>query len=274
MLGSKLAIVVSGATGFIGSHVVECLHQMGHKVIAPVRNIERAKQQPFLKMAELIQINNLEEIVEISEGDCFIHCAWDNVHDVRSDSHLEVCLPEHYLLLKKLIQGQKYAKILVLGTCYEYGKQYGPMKVDAETKPNTPYGKAKDELHKKLRKLDKANNIDLIWARIFYTYGPRQPSKTLISQFDNALERQDEFFNMSFGEQLLDYLPVELVAKQIFDLISSKDGVYNICSGNPKSVRRMLEERMVSKNKFIKLNLGYFPYRADDSFAIWGENID
>ena len=270
MPDSQMAVVVSGATGFIGSHVVDQLQKIDCKVIVPVRNIELAKQQEFLKDAELVHVNNLIEIGKI-KGDNFIHCAWGDVGDVCSSNHLEIYLPEHYYLLKKIIQDQQYKKIIVLGTCFEYGKQYGPMRASTETKPNTPYAKAKDQLHLRLRALKEVEDIDLIWARIFYTYGPRQPSKALIAQFDNALECKEKVFNMSLGEQLLDYLPVEIVAKNIIDLLYARDGVYNICSGTPKSVRRLLEERMISKNQFIKLNLGYFPYRADDSIAIWGD---
>lgn len=273
MLESKKVVVVSGATGFIGSHIVEKLQKIGCKVITPVRNIEIAAQQSFLKDAELVHVNNLIEIGKI-KGDYFIHCAWGDVGDVYSENHLEIYLPENYYFLKNLIKDRWYKKIIVLGTCFEYGKQYGPMRASAETKPNTPYAKAKDKLHRQLRALKKGGDVDLIWARIFYTYGPRQPSRTLIAQFDNALEYQEEVFNMSFGEQLLDYLPVELVANDIINLLSARDGVYNICSGTPKSVRRLLEERMISKNKYISLNLGYFSYRTDDSIAIWGDKMD
>jgi nucleoside-diphosphate-sugar epimerase len=273
MLGSKKTVIVSGATGFIGGHIVEQLQKMSYKVIAPVRNIDLAKQKPFLKNVELVHIYHLQEIEKISQGDCFIHCAWGEIDDVYSSNHLKVYLPEHYSLLKRLIQEEKYKKIIVLGSCFEYGKQYGPMKASAETKPNTPYAKAKDQLHRELRALNKVGDVELIWARIFYTYGPRQPSKTIIAQFDKALECKKDVFNMSFGEQLLDYLPVEKVAENIVNLLTAKNGVYNICSGAPKSVRRILEERMISKNQFIKLNLGHFPYRADDSLAIWGDEI-
>lgn len=272
MLSSK-TVVVSGATGFIGGHVVELLQQLGYKILAPVRNIDHAKRCPFLKGSELIHIKSLQEINKICKSDYFIHCAWGDVGDIFSQNHLKMHLPEHYLLLKSLIEDQSYKKIIVLGTCFEYGKQYGPMKSNAETRPNTPYAIAKDLLHRKLRSLKNTGNIDLIWARIFYTYGPRQPQKTLIAQFDNAIENEEETFNMSYGEQLLDYLPVELVAKSVIDLFSAKAGVYNIGSGAPKSVRRLLEERMADKNQMIKLNLGYFPYRADDSIAIWADDV-
>ena len=75
---------------------------------------------------------------------------------------------------------------------------------------------------------------------------------------------------MSQGEQLFDYLPVEEVAKKIINLISRKDGTFNVCSGAPISVRRLLEDRAKAADKNINLNLGFYEYRKQDAIAIWG----
>lgn len=101
-------------------------------------------------------------------------------------------------------------------------------------------------------------------------YGEGQDPKSIISLFDTALENEDKVFNISFGEQLLDYLPIESIAFQIELLLHYNDGIFNICSGKPISLRRLLEQRMKEKNKEIDLNLGYYPYRKQDSIAIWG----
>ena len=81
----------------------------------------------------------------------------------------------------------------------------------------------------------------------------------------------DSVFNMSLGEQLLDYLSVEKVAEYLTTLVNYKNGIFNVCKGEPISLRRFLENRMSEKGKFIKLNLGYYDYRKQDSIAIWGD---
>ncbi|MFM8742985.1 MAG: methyltransferase domain-containing protein, partial [Cytophagales bacterium] len=78
-------------------------------------------------------------------------------------------------------------------------------------------------------------------------------------------------FNMSGGEQLRDYLPVEAVAQQLFELyVSTRTGTYNICSGNPISVRRLVEERIKDRCASIQPNLGYYPYPDYEPMAFWG----
>jgi dTDP-6-deoxy-L-talose 4-dehydrogenase (NAD+) len=141
--------------------------------------------------------------------------------------------------------------------------------------PNTPYALAKDMLHKSLRALQATTDFNLIWARLFYMYGEGQDPKSIVPLLDAAIERGDGAFNMSFGEQLFDYLPIEAVARQLTALIPLKNGVFNVCSGAPISLRRLLENRIKEKGAAIALNLGYYPYRKQDTLAIWGlpENI-
>jgi dTDP-6-deoxy-L-talose 4-dehydrogenase (NAD+) len=162
-------------------------------------------------------------------------------------------------------------QILITGTCFEYGLQYGAIKPSVTTQPNTPYAVAKDALHKSLRALQMKTYFELIWVRLFYMYGEGQDDKSVISLFDKALENNEKAFNMTLGEQLLDYLPVQDVAMRIVNLLSSRDGVFNICSGTPISLRRLLENRAREANKNIKLNLGFYEYRKYDSLAIWGD---
>ena len=79
---------------------------------------------------------------------------------------------------------------------------------------------------------------------------------------------------MSGGEQVRDYLPVEKVAEYIVK-ISIQDkisGIINCCSGEPISIRRLVENYLVEKNKSIKLNLGHYPYKDYEPMKFWGEN--
>jgi dTDP-6-deoxy-L-talose 4-dehydrogenase (NAD+) len=102
-------------------------------------------------------------------------------------------------------------------------------------------------------------------------YGKGQNQKSILAQLDNAINNKDAIFNMSGGEQLRDYLPVEAVAEQIFCLFeSNKSGVSNVCSGNPISIRRLVEERIKERNSAITINLGRYPYLEYEPLAFWG----
>ena len=107
-------------------------------------------------------------------------------------------------------------------------------------------------------------------STVLYVWKRANP-KSILSQLDTAIENGDSVFNMTGGEQLRDYLPVEAVAQQLLDLfLSRKEGTYNICSEKPISVRRLVEERIRERSSAIKLNLGYYPYPEEEPMAFWG----
>jgi len=265
-------VIVTGATGFVGSHVVKSLIKKNYIVTVLARNIEKTKKIEFLSSLKVINfdIQNPNQKIELPLDATLIHCAWEDVNNSLKMSHIERHFLNNYLFLKNIITlGVK--KIIVTGTCYEYGLQYGAVSAMSDTKPNTPYALAKDNLHKSLRMLQNEVDFHLIWARLFYMYGDGQDEKSIIPLFDKALEINDSIFNMSLGEQLFDYLPVEKVADHLTTLVNYKNGIFNISKGEPISLRRIHEKRMKEKGKDIKLNLGYYNYRKQDSLAIWGD---
>jgi nucleoside-diphosphate-sugar epimerase len=268
---APLNAVVTGATGFVGRHVVSNLIANGYQVLSLARDVEKAKNIPELNGSSIscFDISGNDPLPDFPRNSVLVHCAWGDVRDTQSVKHIEEHLLHNFFFIKKAVE-QGIKKVLVTGTCYEYGLQSGPVSATTTTAPNTPYALAKDTLHKALRQLQSKIDYQLIWARLFYMYGAGQDENSIVPLFDAALARGDKVFNMSLGEQLLDFLPVEKVAEQIHTLLSFDDGVYNICSGKPISLRRFLEQRMKEKNKHIDLNLGYYEYRKQDSMAIWG----
>lgn len=268
---SKKNIIVTGATGFIGRHLVNALLKENYNVIVLVRDLKKLNKIKNLNNIKIIEydIDNPHQKINLPPQSTLIHCAWGNVRNINDMVHIEKHFINNFLFLKNIINlGVK--NIIVTGTCFEYGLQYGGVSAMDITKPNTPYAIAKDFLHKSLRVLQDEFKFNLIWARIFYTYGDGQDKNSVISLFDSALKEGDLKFNMSFGEQLFDYLPIEKIANYLVALIKHQNGVINICSGEPISLRRLLEKRMKEKGKNIELNLGVYDYRKNDALAIWG----
>jgi len=112
----------------------------------------------------------------------------------------------------------------------------------------------------------------LQWARLFYLHGPGQNANSVLAQLDRAIGEGRPIFDMSGGEQLRDYLPIEHAARDLAALVSRGDakGIVNICSGRPISVRRLVEQRIAQRGTDIRLNLGHFPYPDHEPFAFWG----
>ena len=76
---------------------------------------------------------------------------------------------------------------------------------------------------------------------------------------------------MSFGEQLYDYLEVSDVANFLCKVAVNKSPpLVHICNGYPVSVRELVEKIIIRNKSKLKLNLGYYPYRNQDSLELWG----
>ena len=151
--------------------------------------------------------------------------------------------------------------------------QSGAMTEMMPTMPSNPYALAKDTLRKLLQSLQQQHPVTLQWSRLFYMHGVGQNPNSLLAQLDHAINNGKSSFNMSGGEQLRDYLPVEAVASRLVFLSENPhfNGVVNICSGHPISVRRLVEQHLGSLGVDIQLNLGHYPYPEYEPMAFWGE---
>jgi dTDP-6-deoxy-L-talose 4-dehydrogenase (NAD+) len=162
---------------------------------------------------------------------------------------------------------------MVAGTCLEYGMQYGPLTEQAETAPATAYGFAKDALRKSLQLLQQEKSFTLQWMRLFYMYGEGQNPKSLLAELDRAIDEGATFFNMSAGDQLRDYLPIEDIAENFalaLENPASCNGVVNCCRGTPISVLDLVSQRCMARASAIELRRGYFAYPDYEPLAFWG----
>ena len=264
-------ILVTGATGFIGRYVVEQLLARSHDVIATSRKEETSL--PCRYIAANLNEPDIQWFERFERPDSVIHLAWEGLPNYNELFHIEHNLPMSYHFLKNLVEsGVK--NINVIGTCFEYGVQEGCLSEHLPPKPNTTYGVAKNTLRISLEELQKHYDFSLKWIRLFYLYGEGQNKNSILELLKSALERGDQIFNMSGGEQLRDYLPVETVAENIvkISLQDEVQGIINNGSGQPISIRRLVEEYLKQSGKTIELNLGYYPYTTYEPHAFWADN--
>lgn len=268
-----MKIAVTGASGFVGRHVLTALLELDVEITAVTRhanNLGNVHKNVRILEMDIAQPSSVS-FKQMGSPDTLIHLAWDGLPNYKSLHHFETELPRQYHFLKEMIEGG-LSSLLVTGTCFEYGMQSGALAADLLAVPNNPYGYAKDALRKQLAFLKSNKHFKLTWARLFYIYGEGQSSASLYSKLKEAVLRGDKVFNMSGGEQLRDYLSVKEIANQIAKLaMASQDvGVTNICSGSPISVRKLVEQWINENNWEIDLNLGYYPYPDYEPMAFWG----
>jgi len=270
-----IKVAVTGASGFIGRHVLTELDRHPVDITAATRCAAKlADVATNVRVVELDLANpRADDYERLHMPDVLIHLAWEGLPNYKSLHHFETELPRQYLFLKGLIEAGLPA-LLVTGTCFEYGMQSGALSEKLTPLPCNPYGYAKDALRRQLEFLRGKHPFALTWARLFYMYGEGQPKNALLPQLKEAVDRGESSFNMSGGEQLRDYLPVDEVAASLVALAlrQTDAGVVNICSGKPTSVRNLVEVWLKDNGWTIALNLGHYPYPDYEPMVFWGDN--
>lgn len=273
--GGPVRVLVTGATGFIGRHVVPLLLQRGHAVIALARDESKARGLSWFDQVAFVACDIRRSIdypvSRFGQPQAVMHLAWSGLPNYQARFHLDENLPADKQFLGALLDGGA-EQLLVTGTCLEYGMQTGSLSEATPSAPVTCYAQAKDELRQFLQALQLQRPFRLQWARLFYMYGEGQNPNSLIAQLDRAIAQRLPSFNMSGGEQLRDYLPVEQVARRLVALLESPDcdDIVNVCSGEPISVRSLVERHIAQVGGEIALKLGYYPYADYEPLAFWG----
>jgi nucleoside-diphosphate-sugar epimerase len=267
-------IAVTGGTGFIGRHVIAELEQRGLSATlvcrSPAEPLPRARNHDVVAFD--LNAPPAEPYEAMGKPDLLIHLAWGGLPNYGSLHHFEDELPAQYRFLKAVV-ASGLRNLLVTGTCLEYGMQSGALHEELEARPSNPYGYAKNALRVQMGFLQGAAPFNLTWARLFYLYGSGQPATSLFPQLRAAVERGDKTFNMSGGEQLRDYLPASDVARHLVSLaLGGRDnGIVNVCSANPISVRSLVERWIAENGWSIELNRGHYPYPDYEPMAFWGD---
>lgn len=271
-----MKVLVTGATGFVGQHVIERLLTLDSVPVVTTARTEPAAAE-WLSQVEFKAFDLAADSSEIDlyayfgKPDALIHLAWQGLPDYKASAHIDTYWLQHYRFLTNLIRNG-LTNLTVTGTCLEYGLQSGCLLETLPTQPVTAYGLAKDSLQKALALFVADQPVSFKWLRLFYMHGRGQNPKSLLAQVEATAQRNESTFNMSKGEQLRDYLPVTEVARYIVQTAMQQEitGIINCCSGQPIAVRTLVEKFIREQGYTLALNLGHYPYPDYEPIAFWG----
>lgn len=235
-------ILLTGASGFIGSHVLAELLRRGYRVHAVVHSGE-VKPHPGVTVhrLDLLDTAAVESFMAQEKFTHLLHLAW-YVGAKCQMSELNVdWLAAGLRLLHSFVQhgGEHF---LGSGTCSEYEYKYGFMREDATpTNSGTLYGNAKNSLCRTARIFCTQRNVHFQWTRIFNLYGPGEKAQRLMPSVILSCLRGEDV-RVSDCMNFLDYLHVGDTARGIADVFESElSGAVNICSGRPVQLRDIVE---------------------------------
>jgi nucleoside-diphosphate-sugar epimerase len=274
-----MRVFVTGASGFIGTHVTKALLARNHRVAVLVRPGDpMSRLQPLKGSFDMIagtleDTALLEKSISAFQPEACIHLAWyaepgkylDSSQNIRS-------LTSSLSLFQTLIKAG-CRQIVAAGTCFEYNTGFGYLHEDTPARPASLYAAAKLSCGLIGSQLAAQAKIPFAWGRIFYPYGPQEDPRRLVPAAINAL-KQGIPFPASPGDQIRDYIHVADVASAFCTLMEKQaEGVFNISTGLPVSIRQLLETLGQLMNRADLIKIGTLPYRKWEPPFICGNSM-
>lgn len=268
-----MKIFLTGATGFVGSHVLTMALAAGHQVVA-LRRPGSSTRLPLDQQPHWVEGSLSDDwSLALQKCDALIHLA---AHGVASgsddwDACLQTNVVEAVHLWRQAIRAG-LRRFVIVGSCFEYGlsgERYEFIPVDASLQPTTAYGASKAAASTAALALAVEHQLELVVARLFHVYGqgeaPGRFWPSLVSAAQNC-----EDLPMTLGRQVRDFQPVEQAAEQILQclqidgVLPGKPRVVHLGTGRPRSLLQFAQDEWKRLGASGQLRPGEVNHRPNE----------
>jgi nucleoside-diphosphate-sugar epimerase len=246
-----MRIFITGGSGFLGKHVIKSVNRAGHKIIASrLRNNNIGNNQSNIQWlcGDLADIESFKHLLTQFNPEVVIHLAWEGIPNY-SKTISKKNLDNSINLIDYILDNTTCNKILVSGSCWEYGKTEGICNESDSVIIDSYFSWAKHSLNQYLSVKCIDQDVIFNWFRVFYLYGPGQKDKSLIPTLIKTIYKSETpQINTPMNKN--DFVYVEDVAKAFARAVNVDlpSGVYNIGSGSASKVYDVC--RIVEKEFF------------------------
>jgi len=253
-LGSTLRgkdVLVTGGAGFIGSHLVDRLVELGARV-AVLDNLSFGCRENVNPAANLLEhdVTDYSQVKEDVRGKALIiHLAASATTKESSmgwkdpffDYRVNALGTLH--LLRAVAELADRPRIVYASTAAVYGiPEHVPIDEAHATRPVSPYGVSKLAGEKYCYAYWHEHALDVVTVRIFNTYGPRQTRYVMFDLLAKLCECPERLEVLGDGEQVRDYCYVSDTVDGL--LIAAQEGVagtvLNLASGQQVAIRELV----------------------------------
>ncbi len=238
-------ILLTGATGFVGRHVLKSL--LVRDVNLSLISLE-GEEKKIPSSSKIKVVHSTADLFSESPDwwrekcigiDTVIHLAWyvKPGKYLVSNKNLD-CLMGTLTMAKACVHSD-VKKFVGVGTCFEYDVSNGYLSVNTPLLPTTPYAAAKTSVYLMLSQYFKTVGVDFAWCRLFYLYGEGEDERRFVPYLHTRL-KAGEPAELTEGKQRRDFMDVEDAGRDIVKAALGREkGPLNICSGNGITIREL-----------------------------------
>lgn len=252
-----IKVTVTGACGFIGSHLTKQLIERGFHVVGVdclddnlySRSVKESRLKALKQLSnfDFANINIATDELDSSIGDSkFVFNLAAIPGQVLSWKLFDKYVESNILGTKKVIDScirNKVTKIIHASTSSVYGK-FAVGDELQDTKPISPYGITKLAAENLLFALTSSNNLDFTILRYFSVYGPGQRPDMAIQRFLTAIKMGQGINITGDGTQKRDITYVQDVVEATISAssLTEKKQIFNISGGKQFTLNQIIDE--------------------------------
>jgi GDP-4-dehydro-6-deoxy-D-mannose reductase len=255
-----MRVLITGITGFVGSHMAEYALARGAEVFGSYRwrskteNIDHLRSRITLIESDLRDLSSVRGLVEASQPDWVAHLAaqsfvgtsWQTPAETLSTNIIS------QVNLLEAIRGLKlFPRFLAVGTSEEYGLVYPeelPIKETNPLRPLSPYAVSKVGQDMMGYQYFKSYGLPIVRTRAFNHEGPRRGDVFVTSAFAKQVAeieagRREPVISVGDLKPRRDYSDVRDIVRGYWTLLERGEPgeVYNLCSGRSWAIQQVLD---------------------------------
>lgn len=234
---SNIRILLTGASGFVGAHLLDVLVQTEAEVHACSRRPQPRKPGVSWHQANLLDPVQGHELILAIKPSHLVHLAWTVEHGAFWTAPDNLNWLAASLALMRSFRESGGQRFLATGTCAEYGPSTGLcQEQETPAEPKSLYAAAKHSLSLVGSQYAGVSGLSFVWPRLFQVMGRGEPASRLIPSLTRHL-MEGRPFPMGSGKPVRDFVDVRDVAKSLSALlVTDVTGPVNIASGNGRSI--------------------------------------
>lgn len=279
-MGKPERVLVTGGSGFIGSHFVDKLVSEGYNV----RVLDNLSSGHLENLSDHLKAEKVDFVKGDIRDSAVVYKCLENVDAVVhfaaqisvtfSVDHPDFTFDVNACGTKNLLNAsakKTVGKFVLASSCAVYGDpdpESLPLKETSETNPISPYAESKLQAENYCLQFDKQDLLQSVVLRFFNVYGVRQGLNDysgVITRFIGRIKEKKPLIIYGDGSQSRDFVNVNDIVNAVFAAMQNADAhsqVFNIGSGKPTSIDELAKTLLELAD--VDLEICYEKPRAGD----------